>query len=185
MTQKKIVVVFHSGYGHTKKQAEAVAKGANATLIEINSEGEITEAEWTLLDEADAIVLGSPTYMGMVSWQFKKFADATSKPWFKQKWKDKLFGGFTNSSSLNGDKHSTMNYLFTLAMQLGGVWVGLGMLPANTKAAKRTDLNNLGSYAGAFMQSPADASVDEIPQGDLDTALAYGQRIAATAARLS
>jgi len=43
--QKKIVVVFHSGYGHTKKQAEAVAKGAQATLIEISQEGEITEAE--------------------------------------------------------------------------------------------------------------------------------------------
>ena len=74
--QKKIVVVFHSGYGHTKKQAEAVAKGAQATLIEISQEGEITEAEWALLDEADAIVFGTPTYMGMASWQFKKFADA-------------------------------------------------------------------------------------------------------------
>lgn len=109
--QKKIVVVFHSGYGHTKKQAEAVAKGAQATLIEISQEGEITEAEWALLDEADAIVFGTPTYMGMASWQFKKFADATSKAWFTQKWKDKLFGGFTNSASFNGDKQSTMNYL--------------------------------------------------------------------------
>lgn len=183
--QKKIVIVFHSGYGHTKKQAEAVAKGAQGTLVEISSEGEITEAEWALLDEADAIVFGSPTYMGMTSWQFKKFADATSKAWFTQKWKDKLFGGFTNSASFNGDKQSTMNYLFTLAMQLGGVWVGLGLMPSNSKAAQRTDLNNLGASIGAYMQSPSDASVDEIPQGDIDTALAYGERIAKTAARLS
>ncbi|WP_175564229.1 flavodoxin family protein, partial [Pseudomonas aeruginosa] len=34
--------------------------------------------------EADAIVFGSPTYMGGPAWQFKKFADATSKPWFVQ-----------------------------------------------------------------------------------------------------
>ena len=167
------------------KQAEAVAKGAQATLIEISQEGEITEAEWALLDEADAIVFGTPTYMGMASWQFKKFADATSKAWFTQKWKDKLFGGFTNSASFNGDKQSTMNYLFTLAMQLGGVWVGLGLMPSNSKAAQRTDINNLGASIGAYMQSPSDASVDEIPQGDLDTAVAYGERIAKTAARLS
>lgn len=185
MAQKKIVVVFHSGYGHTKKQAEAVAKGADATLIEINSEGEIQEAEWQQLDEADAIVFGAPTYMGMASWQFKKFADATSKAWFTRKWQDKLFGGFTNSASSNGDKQSTMNYLFTLAMQQGGVWVGLGMLPSNTKAAKRNDLNVLGASIGAYMQTPSDASVDEIPQGDLDTAEAYGKCIAATAARLA
>ncbi|EPO6698409.1 flavodoxin family protein, partial [Pseudomonas aeruginosa] len=36
------------------------------------------------LVEADAIVYGSPTYMGGPAWQFKKFADATSKPWFVQ-----------------------------------------------------------------------------------------------------
>jgi hypothetical protein len=78
-----------------------------------------------------------------------------------------------------------MNYLFTLAMQLGGVWVGLGLMPSNSKAAQRTDINNLGASIGAYMQSPSDASVDEIPQGDLDTAVAYGERIAKTAARLS
>ena len=34
-------------------------------------------------------------------------------------------------------------------------------------------------------QSPSDAGVDEIPQGDLDTAKAYGARVAAIAARLN
>jgi hypothetical protein len=35
-----------------------------------------------------------------------------------------------------------------------------------------------------LVRSPADASVEEVPQGDLDTAKAYGQRVAAIAARL-
>ena len=183
--QKKIVVVFHSGYGHTKKQAEAVAKGAQATLIEISQEGEITEAEWALLDEADAIVFGTPTYMGMASWQFKKFADASSKPWFGQVWKDKLAAGFTNSASINGDKLSSLHYYFTLAMQHGMVWVGTGMLPSNLKAADRNDLNWLGSFAGAMSQSPADSSPDEGPlPGDLETARLFGIRIAEQAIRL-
>lgn len=76
---KKTVVVYHSGYGHTSKQAEAVAKGANAELIAIDSEGNITDAQWNSINRANAIIFGSPTYMGSVSWQFKKFADATSK----------------------------------------------------------------------------------------------------------
>ena len=81
-----IAVVFHSGYGHTQRVAEHVAKGANATLIAIGADGEITEAQWNVLNGADAIVFGSPTYMGMASWQFKKFADATSKMWMSGAW---------------------------------------------------------------------------------------------------
>lgn len=174
----KIVVVFHSGYGHTQRLAEAVAKGAGADLVAIDPEGNLPEAAWAALNAADAIVMGSPTYMGTVSWQFKKFADASSKAWFTQAWKDKVFAGFTNSASLNGDKLATLHALFTLAMQHGGVWVGTGMLPANTKAAQRDDINVLGSFAGAMAQTPADASPDEMPAGDLETARLFGQRVA-------
>ncbi len=174
----KIVVVFHSGYGHTQRLAESVAKGAGADLVAIDAEGSLPEAAWAALNAADAIVMGSPTYMGTVSWQFKKFADASSKAWFTQAWKDKVFAGFTNSASLNGDKLATLHALFTLAMQHGGIWVGTGMLPANTKAAQRDDINVLGSFAGAMAQTPADASPDEIPAGDLETARLFGQRVA-------
>ncbi|HQT81717.1 MAG: NADPH-dependent FMN reductase [Ferrovum sp. 37-45-19] len=173
----KVVVVYHSGYGHTKKQAEALAQGAQATLIAIDAEGNISEQEWQLLDEAKAIVFGSPTYMGNVSWQFKKFADATSKIWFTQKWKNKFFGGFTNSATMNGDKHSTLHYFITLAMQHSGIWVGTGLMASNAKSAHRDDVNFVGSFAGAMMQTPSDASSDEVNQGDLKTAELYGQRI--------
>jgi len=68
-------------------------------------------------------------------------------------------------------------------MQHGGVWVGTGMLPSNTKAAQRNDVNVLGSFAGAMAQTPADASVDEMPAGDLETARLFGRRVAEVAAR--
>ena len=174
----KIVVVYHSGYGHTLKQAEAVAKGAGAELVAIDTEGNLSEAQWASLDDADAIILGSPTYMGSVTRQFKKFADASSKAWFTQKWKDKVFGGFTNSATMNGDKHSTIHYFITLAMQHSGIWVGTGLMPSNSKTAKRDDINFVGSFAGAMMQTPSDASIDEVVQGDLETARLYGERIA-------
>ncbi|QCB44993.1 flavodoxin family protein [Hydrogenophaga sp. PAMC20947] len=179
----KIVVVFHSGYGHTQRMAQSVADGANAELLAIDADGNLPEGGWELLSEADAIIMGSPTYMGSVSWQFKKFADASSKPWFSQQWKDKLFAGFTNSAAMNGDKLSTLNYLFTLAMQHGGVWVGLGMLPSNSKAAQRNDVNYVGSYSGAMAQSPSDAGAHEMLPGDLETARLFGERVATTTAR--
>jgi NAD(P)H dehydrogenase (quinone) len=179
----KVVVVYHSGYGHTTKQAEALAKGAGADLIAIDANGEISESQWATLDAADAIVFGSPTYMGSVSWQFKKFADASSKAWFNQKWKDKIFGGFTNSATMNGDKHSTIHYFITLAMQHGGVWLGTGLMPSNSKAAQRDDVNYVGSFAGAMMQTPSDASADEVNAGDLETARLYGERIAKVASQ--
>ena len=184
------VIVYHSGYGHTRKQAEAVQKcaagmaGASAELLEISAEGELPAGGWEKLEAADAIVFGSPTYMGGPSWQFKRFADASSKPWFGSKWKNKVAAGFTNSASMNGDKLSTLHYMITLSMQQGMVWVGTGMMPSNTKAATRNDVNWLGSFAGAMAQSPADASAEEGPlPGDLETARLFGLRVAETAAR--
>lgn len=99
-------------------------------------------------------------------------------------WQDKVFGGFTVSASLNGDKQVTLINLQTLASQHGGIWVSLGLMPSNTLNASRNDVNNLGGSVGLLVQSPSDASVEEIPQGDLDTAKSYGQRVARVAARL-
>jgi NAD(P)H dehydrogenase (quinone) len=178
-----IVVVYHSGYGHTQRLAQAVADGAQARMLAIDADGNLPEGGWDELAAADAIVFGAPTYMGGPSWQFKKFADASSRPWFKQAWKDKLFAGFTNSGAIEGDKSSTIFYFFTLAMQHGGVWVGNGMMPSNSKAAQRNDVNWIGTYAGAASQSPVDASAGEMFPGDLETGRQFGERVAAAAQR--
>lgn len=187
MSQHSIrtAVVYHSGYGHTQRMAEAVATGADAALIAIDAEGEITEAEWETLLSSDAIIFGSPTYMGGPSWQFKKFADASSKPWFAAAWKDKVFGGFTNSASLNGDKLNTLTYFALLCAQHCGLWVSLDIKPANHSTSKRDDLNRMGSYLGAMAQSDADAPAEAMSVGDLGTAQAYGARVARIAARLA
>lgn len=178
------VVVFFSGYGHTKRVAEYVAEGAQADLIEIDQQGDVAEQDLEKINAADAIILGAPTYMAGVPWQFKKFADASSKAWFQNAWKDKVFGGFTNSASLNGDKQVTMIYLQTLASQHGGIWVSLGVLPANTQASTRQDINNMGGSVGVLVQSPSDAGAEVIPEGDLQTAKGYGERVAAVAEKL-
>jgi multimeric flavodoxin WrbA len=179
----KVAVVFHSGYGHTLRMAQSVAEGADADLVAIDGDGNLSDDGWATLNAADAIIMGSPTYMGSVSWQFKKFADASSKPWFSQAWKDKVFAGFTNSATMNGDKLSTLHYLFTLAMQHGGIWIGTALMPSNSKAAQRNDINYVGSFSGAMAQSPSDSSPSEMLPGDLETARLFGKRVAEVAGR--
>jgi multimeric flavodoxin WrbA len=180
-----IVIVFHSGYGHTAKVAQAVAEGSGGALLAIDAEGNLPAGGWEQLAAAKVIVFGSPTYMGSVSWQFKKFADASSKPWFTQAWKDKIAAGFTNSATMNGDKLSTLHYLFTLSQQHGMLWLGTGMMPSNSKAATRDDLNYVGSSSGLMTTTPSDASADEMVPGDLATARAFGQRIAQSVSRIA
>lgn len=181
MTQ--ITIVFHSGYGHTKRVAETVAAGAQAEgakveLVAIDAEGNVPESAWDVLKAADGIIFGSPTYMGTVSWQFKKFADASSKPWYTMDWKGKIAAGFTNSATLNGDKGNTITYLAALAAQHKMLWTGTGMHPSNAKSSTRDDLNNLGGYQGLLVTSPSDASVEEMIPGDLKTAEAFGRNVA-------
>ena len=179
----KVAVVFHSGYGHTQRLAQSVAQGARAELLTIDADGNLPDAAWETLSAAEAIIFGSPTYMGMVSWQFKKFADASSKPWFTQAWKDKIAAGFTNSASMNGDKLSTLYYLFTLSQQHSMVWVGTGMMPSNSKAATRDSINFVASSAGLMTATPSDASTDEMVPGDIATARVFGERLKAAVAK--
>jgi multimeric flavodoxin WrbA len=175
MTQ--IAVLYHSGYGHTQRVAQYVAEGAGADLIAIDADGNISDADWATLDAADAIVFGSPTYMGMASWQFKKIADASSKRWFSSAWKDKIAAGFTISASPSGDKLSTIQYFITLAMQHGMVWVGQPSMNDGT-------INRIGSNSGLMAQVGPTSPAADIPEGDLDTARQYGQRVAQVAKKL-
>ena len=180
----RITVVYHSGYGHTQRMAQAVADGANAELMAIDAEGNLPPGGWEDLAASDAIIFGTPTYMGDASWQFKKFADASSKPWYAQAWKDKVAAGFTNSGGMSGDKLNTLHTLVTLAMQHGMIWVSLGLMPSNLKSSKRDDVNYLVSYTGAMAASPTDGGAADMSKGDLETARLLGVRVAEVTARL-
>lgn len=177
----KVAVVYHSGYGHTAEVAKAVARGAagiagiDAQLIPVTD----IDKHWQDLDAADAIIFGAPTYMGSVSAPFKAFMDASSKVWFTQGWKDKIAAGFTHSGSQGGDKYNSITQLFTLAMQHGMIWTGLGLLPGNNSSkGSVNDLNRLGSSTGSLTQSNTDQGAEAIPQSDLKTAEHLGRRVA-------
>lgn len=191
-----IAVVYQSERGHTKHLAEAVVRGiagvsgVSCDAIQIESDRIVSgrfkdESLMEALDRADGIVFGCATYMGSCSAVYKAFLEAAFRPhWIEQRWKDKVAAGFTNSASQNGDKASSLYQLFTFAMQMGMIWVGVGDLPGNNwSGGARSDLNRLGTWIGAMGQSHADE--DRPSGGDLDTAERYGARIALITRRMA
>lgn len=192
-----VAIVYFSGAGHTHLMAQAIAEGAKkftgteVELLRITGE-QIVNGRWqdaTILEklsQADAIVFGSPTYMGGVAAQFKAFLDAASQAWFTQQWKDKIAGGFTHSSSLSGDKQGTLLYLSINASQHSMIWVGSGDFPSHY-LGKSDGVNRLGSFIGIMGQSTLDMSGSEatLDPGDRLTAENYGQRIAQAVKRWS
>ena len=181
----QIAIVYHSGFGHTRKQAEAVAEGAAAIAGAQVALIPVAEAEARLdeINAADAVVFGSPTYMGSVSGPYKTWMDSTSKVWGQ--WNGKLAAGFTNSASQSGDKLNTLVQLSIFAAQHGMHWINLGLMPGNNNSqGSVADLNRLGSFLGAMAQSNADQGPEHGPiASDLETARILGRRVAETAAQ--
>lgn len=186
---KRIVIIYHSTYGHTKAVAESVKKGAErvAGTETILIPVEEVEQQWDALHQADAMIFGCPTYMGSASAGFKKFMEETSRFWAEQRWQDKLAAGFTNSASQSGDKLNTLVQLAVFAAQHGMLWVSLGILPGNNAStASITDINRIGSYLGAMTQSNKDQGPDLAPPAnDHETAALLGERVATLALRFA
>jgi len=184
----KIAVVYHTTYGHTKLQAEAVVRGAQAvphTTVQLYTTQEATD-RLDELDGADAIIFGCPTYMGNMSAGMKAFLEASVKKWFAGAWKNKIAGAFSNSSSYAGDKLNTLIGLFINAMQHGMIYVSLGMLPSQNRPEELNAVagpgpeahNRLGSFIGPTAASFQVKTPAAPPRGDIETAEAYGRRIA-------
>ena len=188
--QSLIAIVYHSGRGHTKRQAAAVKagveqmKGAKALLLT----SEEAQTRWDDLASADAIIFGAPTYVAGVSAAFKAFEEASSRAVMTQGfgWKDKIAAGFTNSGSRSGDKLATLIQIALFAAQHGMHWVNLSLPPANhSTTGSENDLNRLGFWLGAGAQSNTDQGPDLAPpEADLRTAEHLGRHVAETTLQL-
>lgn len=206
----RVVVAYHSGFGKTRSLAAAVVEGArsvdgaSAMLVDVT---QLDASQWTALDEADAIIFGSPTYFGSISADMKRFFESTVDRWVDgPRWKDKLAAGFTNSKTMSGDKFNTLVDLAAFAAQHGMIWIGLDLFPgwhaadpsrSNVRtlpaAAPQhtsdsddgsTDLNRLGSWLGAMSQANSDEGPDATPpSSDLATGAHLGRRVSELALR--
>jgi multimeric flavodoxin WrbA len=184
----RLTVAFHSGFGHTAVLANAVADGARAAgaAVELVAVDALTEADWRGLDAADAIVFGTPTYMGNVSAAFQAFAERTGRRCQEGTWRDKLAAGFTNSGAKSGDKVATLMSLAVFAAQHHMHWVSLGLVAGwNSSMSSPDDLNRLGFFLGAGAQTDVDAGPDGVHPSDVSTCRHLGERVARAAAQFA
>ncbi len=183
----RVAVVYHSVTGTTASLAAAVRYGAGSlsgvetfsvdiTGQDIRSGRYCNDEALARLSQADALVFGSPTFMGCVSAQFKAFADATSELWARQHWAGKLAAGFTIGTNVSGDQLNTIQYLNIFANQHGMLWVSLN-IPGGHDSQGR---NRLGAQSGLI----AHESDEYVHEADLATAEFLGKRVASLAEKI-
>ena len=189
-TIPSVSIIYHSGSGHTAEMSHAVAKGASSIRGVSVKEHQILDEDFTgsrwmneeilkQLDESDAIIFGSPTYMGGISAQLKAFMDATSPRYLQRKWVDKLAAAFTVSGLPSGDKLNMLVGCSVFAMQHGMIWVGVA-----ESAVTGEGYNRLGIFLGAagcaLFEPPSEAPSAE----DRLTGEMLGRRVARLTHRL-
>ena len=183
-----LAIAYHSGFGHTAVLADAVAAGArdagaHVTVIAVDN---MADADWDVLDGADAIVFGSATYMGNVSAGFQAFAEQTGRRCLNGTWRDKVAAGFTNSGAKSGDKLHALTSLAVFAAQHHMHWVNLGLGAGwNSSAGSEDDLNRLGFWLGAGAQTDVDANPDQVHPSDVRTCHHLGRRVALVTRQLN
>jgi NAD(P)H dehydrogenase (quinone) len=174
LSSKSLAIVYHSPYGHTAKVASFITQGAKQAGIHVHCMN-IEQVDWDVLDQADAIMLGCPTYMGSITSGLKQFMEQSSKRWLARTWQGKIAAGFTNGGGLSGDKLAVLQQINLFAMQHGMLWTGLPMMPTGRSTQ---DLNRMSSFLGLMTQSDNAPVEVTPPQGDLDTAIWFGEYVA-------
>ena len=170
----KIGLVYYTGSGTTGKFAKSYEEGLAATGAEVYvhpiSGADINEGRWendavaAELDTCQAIVFGTPTYMGGVSAQLKSFMDAMAPRWYQKAWNGKFGAAFTVSAKASGDKLNCLQDLLTFGMQMGMIWVGVGEIAEPT-----------GFYIGVGGSA---MNADAISDDELENARQHAERIA-------
>ena len=180
----KIAIIYHGLYGHTEKIAKYIFAGAESVSgvdVELMTAKEAI-AKIESLKDYNGMIFGSPTYMGSVSAGLKEFMEVSSKQWMNQDWRHKLAGGFTNGSSLSGDKFNSQVQLVTFAAQHSMLWVPLSVENQSNEEGATTGegrlLNRIGSNLCPAAQSDNDSPEITPPSGDLETAKLYGKHFA-------
>jgi NAD(P)H dehydrogenase (quinone) len=180
----KIAIVYFSNFkGNTETLAKAVMRGAQSvadtevTLIHTDD----VDTHWQTLHDSDAIIFGTPTYIGSVAAKFKEFIEKLAgEVWLKRMWMNKVSGGFTVSAGRSGDKLTCLQQLVTFASQMGMIWVPIRITGGNySSQGSEEDLNRMAGYLGVMAQANIDEPAELAPPpSDIRTAELHGNHIA-------
>jgi NAD(P)H dehydrogenase (quinone) len=108
----KGIVIYHSRSGNTQLMAETIAAAMNESGLETQCKA-VSEATTDDMLEADAVLLGSPTYYGQMAAPIKQLLDESVSK--HGKLDRKIGGAFTSSVDVGGGNETTiMGILETL-----------------------------------------------------------------------
>lgn len=201
----KILILYHSMYGHTLKMAESAKEGVSSVEgVEVvfrraegfpedeqkilNSEHakkiwdkqkDIPVCQLNDLKDADGFVIGSPTRYGNMTAQMKKVFDSTAKLWLEGSLEGKPVGLFTSTATTHGGQETTLLSMMMPLLHLGMIIVGV---PYSTPGMLHTEGRGGTPYGASTVAGP-DNSLQPTPE-DLQIVKALGKRVAETAIKL-
>jgi NAD(P)H:quinone oxidoreductase type IV len=194
----KVAVVYYSSTGTVHQLAENVALGAREAGAEVRllrvpelapAEAIAANPAWgahvaatqdvpvATADDiiwADAVIFGSPTRFGNVASQLKQFLDTLGGQWAQGLLADKVYSGFTATSTAHGGQESTLLALYNTVHHFGGFVVA----PGYTDPIKFADGN---PYGTSHVAGQGDIPVDNTARA---AAVYQGKRVAAVTAQL-
>ncbi len=140
----KVLVLYHSSYGHIESMAQAVAEGAREVGAQVDIKRvpelvpeEIARKAHYKLDQAapiakaddllayDAIIVGAGTRFGRLSSQMANFLDQAGGLWMRGALHGKVGGAFTSTATQHGGQKMTLFSMITNLLHFGMVIVGL------------------------------------------------------------
>jgi NAD(P)H dehydrogenase (quinone) len=140
----KVLVLYHSAYGHIEQMAQAVAAGAREAGVTVDIKRvpetvpqDVAKAAHFKIDQAapvakiedladyDAIVIGAGTRFGRMPSQMASFLDQAGELWAKGALHGKVGGAFTSTATQHGGQETTLFSIITNLLHFGMVVVGL------------------------------------------------------------
>jgi NAD(P)H dehydrogenase (quinone) len=195
----RILVLYHSTYGHVETMAQAVAEGARSAGAEVDIKRvpetvpeEVARQSGYKLDQAapiaevedlpnyDAIIIGVGTRYGRMASQMTAFLDRTGGLWARGALNGKVGSAFSSTATQHGGQETTLISAVTNMLHLGMVIVGL---PYSWQGQMRLDEITGGSPYGATTIAGGDGS-RRPSENELEGARFQGRLVAETAAKL-
>ena len=197
----KVLVLYHSMYGHIETMAGAIAEGAKSVEgadVVIKRVPELMSAEALAkagaktdqkapvaqpaeLADYDAVIFGTPTRFGMMTAQMRNFLDQTGGLWAQGKLVGKVASVFASTGTQHGGQEATILSFHTTLLHQGMVIVGL---PYTAKGLTRMDEITGGSPYGASTLAGGDGK-RQPSENELELARFQGRHVVEIAKKLA
>jgi NAD(P)H dehydrogenase (quinone) len=151
----KVLIVYATDYGNTKKMAESFFKGVSSVKGAEPIMQEAEKASKEAVRDCDALVLGTPVHMGACDWRIKKFIDTIcSALWMKDVMVGRVGAVFASGSGFGNSAGGAELALLSMLNNLVELGLIIIPLPKNTEGYDVAGLQwgPYGRSAGIHME---------------------------------